>query len=97
MAVATDVNPGSSPLASLRLIMNMACVLFELSPAEALAGTTREAAKALGVQNDFGTIEQGKMADLCLWDVDHPNELPYQLGHSPLRQRIIGGEIVYER
>lgn len=97
MAVATDVNPGSSPLDSLRLMMNMACILFELSPAEALAGTTREAAKALGVQNDFGTIEKGKMADLCLWDVDHPNELPYQLGHSQLRQRIIGGKIVYGR
>ena len=97
MAVATDVNPGSSPLASLRLMMNMACVLFGLNPAEALAGTTREAAKALGIQHDFGTIEQDKVADLCLWDVSHPNELPYQLGHTPLRQRIIGGEIVYER
>ena len=97
MAVSTDVNPGSSPLASIRLMMNMSCILFQLSAAEAVAGTTREAARALGIDNEYGTIEPGKVADLCLWDVYHPNELPYELGHSPLKQRIIGGEIVYER
>lgn len=97
MAVATDVNPGSSPLASIRLMMNMSCILFQLKTAEAVAGTTREAARALGIDKEYGTIESGKVADLCLWEINHPNELPYELGHSPLRQRIIGGEIVYER
>ena len=67
MAVATDTNPGSSPLASIRLMMNMSCILFQLSAAEAIAGTTREAARALGIIDDFGTIEVGKIADLCLW------------------------------
>ncbi|KEQ14373.1 imidazolonepropionase [Endozoicomonas montiporae] len=97
MAVASDVNPGSSPMASIRLMMNMSCILFQLSAAEAVAGATREAAKALGMIEDIGTIEVGKIADLCLWDTMHPNELPYELGQSPLLQRIIGGEIVYER
>ncbi|MET4695063.1 imidazolonepropionase [Endozoicomonas lisbonensis] len=95
MAVATDINPGSSPLASIRLMMNMSCILFQLSAAEAIAGTTREAARALGIIDNFGTIEVGKIADLCLWDTNHPNELPYELGHSPLQQRILGGDIAH--
>ncbi|MGI9275568.1 MAG: imidazolonepropionase [Endozoicomonas sp.] len=94
IALASDINPGTCPLASLRLMMNMGCVLFQLTPAEALAGTTREAARALGVDQDYGSITEGKVADLCLWDIDHPNELAYQLGHSPLQQRIIAGEAV---
>ena len=94
IALASDMNPGTSPLASLRLMMNMGCVFFQLTPAEAMAGTTREAAKALGVDQDYGSIIEGKMADLCLWDIDHPNELAYQLGHCPLQQRIIAGEVV---
>lgn len=94
MAVATDTNPGTSPLASIRMMMNMSCVFFQLTPAEALAGVTREAAKALRIDQDYGTITEGKVADLCLWDIDHPNELAYQLGHCPLQQRIIDGRII---
>ena len=94
MAIATDLNPGSSPLASIRLMMNMSCVLFNLTPTEALSGVTRHAAKALGVHHKLGIIKQGYSADLCLWDIEHPAELSYQLGSSPLKQKIIGGEII---
>ena len=89
MAVATDWNPGSSPMGSLLLAMNMACTLFGLTPAEALAGTTCHAARALGL-NDCGTIEGGKRADLAVWDVTDPAELSYGIGINPLYQRIIG-------
>jgi imidazolonepropionase len=91
MAVATDCNPGSSPTTHLPLMMNMACTLFRLTPAEALLGVTRHAAQALGLADSHGTIELGKAADLCLWDVDHPAELAYTIGASPLRQRLHGG------
>lgn len=84
MAVATDCNPGSSPLASLLLAMNMACTLFRLTPEEALAGATREAARALGLQAELGTIEVGKRAEIALWDVEHPAELSYRIGFNPL-------------
>ena len=97
MAVATDLNPGSSPMASIRLMMNMSCILFQLTSSEALAGTTREAARALGMTQEIGTIETGKKADLCLWDVSHPDELPYDINLAHLQQRIIEGEIVYKR
>lgn len=91
MAVGTDWNPGSSPMGSLLLAMNMACTLFGLTPAEALAGTTRNAARALGLA-DRGTIAPGKRADLALWDVGEPAELSYRIGVNPLHERIFGGK-----
>ena len=92
MAVATDLNPGSSPMASLTLAMNMACTLFRLTPEEALLGTTAHAARALGLA-DRGRIAPGLRADLCLWDADHPAELSYRIGATPLHQRIFGGRL----
>lgn len=77
IAVATDANPGSSPARSLLLMLNMAATLFRLTPAEALAGVTREAARALGLHSDYGTLEAGKYADLAVWDCEHPAELAY--------------------
>ncbi len=91
IAVATDCNPGSSPLASLLLAMNMACTLFRLTPEEALAGATREAARALGMI-DCGVIAAGMRADLAVWDVEHPAELAYRIGWRPLARRIFEGE-----
>ena len=90
MAVATDCNPGSSPLASLLLTMNMACTLFRMTPEETLAGATRNAATALGL-DDTGTIEAGKRADLAVWNVGHPAELAYRIGFNPLHSRIFAG------
>lgn len=91
MAVATDCNPGSSPISSLLLSMNMACTLFRMTPEEALAGVTRHAACALGLQ-DTGLIKPGHRADLAVWDVEHPAELAYRIGFNPLWRRIFGGE-----
>jgi imidazolonepropionase len=91
LAVATDCNPGSSPMTSLPLAMNMACTLFRMTPLEALAGTTRIAARALGL-TDRGTIAPGMRADLCLWDATHPAELSYRIGATPLRNRMFGGQ-----
>lgn len=91
MAVATDCNPGTSPLTSLLLAMNMACTCFRLTPEEALAGTTRVAAQALGL-GDAGVIATGARADLAVWDVAHPAELSYRMGFNPLHERIVGGE-----
>lgn len=91
MAVATDCNPGSSPTTHLPLMMNMACTLFRMTPAEALLGVTRHAAQALGMLDSHGTIELGKAADLCLWNVDHPAELAYTIGATPLRARFHHG------
>ncbi|MCB1425891.1 MAG: imidazolonepropionase [Notoacmeibacter sp.] len=90
MAVATDCNPGSSPLASLLLSMNMACTLFRMTPEEALAGVTRHAASALGLA-DCGVIAPGMRADLAVWDAAHPSELAYRIGFNPLHKRIFGG------
>ncbi len=92
MAVATDANPGSSPLTSLLLTMNMASTLFRLTPEEALAGTTRNAARALGL-SDRGVIAPGLRADLAVWDVEEPAELVYRMGYNPLFTRIVGGEL----
>lgn len=92
MAVATDFNPGSSPVASLPLSMNMACTLFRMTPLEALQGTTLHAARALGLA-DRGTIAPGQLADLCLWDATHPAELSYRIGATPLHTRIFGGRL----
>lgn len=94
MAVATDFNPGSSPLASLRLAMNMACTLFRLTPEEALAGVTRHAAQALGWGAEQGMLRVGQRADLVCWQIDHPAELAYQVGINPVRQRVVNGEIM---
>ena len=90
MAVATDMNPGSSPMTSLLLAMNMACTLFRMTPAEALAGATTHAARALGLA-DRGTLASGQIADLAVWTCGHPAELAYRIGFNPLHQRIIGG------
>lgn len=92
MAVATDWNPGSSPMGSLLLAMNMACTLFRLTPAEALAGTTRVAARALGL-TDCGMIAPGLRADLAIWNVQDPAELSYGIGINPLHTRIFGGTL----
>ena len=88
IAIATDCNPGSSPVASLLLIMNMACTLFRLTPEESLSGVTRVAAQALGL-SDRGVIAQGKQADFALWNVTHPAELSYRVGFNPLLERIV--------
>jgi len=90
MVVATDMNPGSSPMTSLLLAMNMACTLFRMTPAEALAGATTHAARALGLI-DRGTLASGQIADLAVWTCGHPAELAYRIGFNPLHQRIIGG------
>jgi imidazolonepropionase len=91
MAVATDCNPGTSPMASVLLAMNMACTLFRMTPEEALAGATREAARALGL-DDCGRVVPGLRADLTVWDAGHPAELSYRIGFNPLHARIYGGE-----
>ena len=90
MAVATDCNPGSSPMTSLLLSMNMACTLFRMTPEETLAGVTRSAARALGL-DDCGTIEPGKRADFAVWNVEHPAELAYRIGFNPLHERTFAG------
>ena len=86
MAVATNCNPGSSPCCSLLLNMNIACTLMGLTPEEALAGCTREAAKAIGQSAERGTLEVGKLADLAVWDVESPCELAYYLGLNQLHR-----------
>ena len=92
MAVASDCNPGSSPMTSLTLAMNMACTLFRMTPLEALQGVTVNAARALGLAG-HGTIAQGKRADLCLWNARHPAELSYRIGGTTLHSRIFGGHL----
>lgn len=92
MAVATDWNPGSSPMGSLLLAMNMACTLFGLTPVEALAGTTCNAAQALGL-TDCGKIVAGMRADLAIWDVEEPAELAYRIGVNPLHKSLFGGAL----
>jgi imidazolonepropionase len=84
MAVSTDCNPGTSPCTSLLLMLHMSCVLFGLTPAEALAGATREAAKALGLQNEIGRLAPGLRAELALWAIDHPRDLACYFGRNPL-------------
>ncbi|TDT74259.1 imidazolonepropionase [Litoreibacter halocynthiae] len=92
MALATDCNPGSSPLTSPLLTMNMACTLFRMTPLEALLGMTVHAARALGV-TDRGRIIAGARADLCIWDATHPAELAYRIGFNPLHNRIFKGSL----
>ena len=91
MALATDINPGSSPLNSLLLALNMGCTLFRLTPEEALRGATQHAARALGLA-DCGMIRPGLRADLAVWDIKHPAELAYRIGFNPLHSRIFGGQ-----
>ncbi len=90
MAVATDMNPGTSPMTSVLLAMNMACTLFRMTPQEALAGATVHGARALGL-SDRGVLAVGKVADLAVWNCEHPAELAYRIGFNPLYQRIMGG------
>jgi imidazolonepropionase len=91
MAIATDSNPGTSPLTSLLLVMNMGATLFRLTVAECLRGVTVNAARALGLQDEVGTLEAGKACDLAIWDVGHPSELVYRMGFNPLHARIWSG------
>jgi imidazolonepropionase len=93
LAVATDSNPGTSPCTSILLSMSMACTLFGLTPEEALAGATRQAARALGVLDEVGTIEVGKRADLAFWRIGRPAELCYGLGGNPLAAVMYRGKI----
>lgn len=92
IAVATDCNPGTSPLTSPLLTMNMAATLFRLTVDECIAGMTREAARALGLLDQIGTIEAGKRCDLAIWDIEAPAELVYRMGFNPLHARIFGGQ-----
>lgn len=94
MALATDCNPGTSPLLSLRLAMGLGCSLFGLTPEEALVGVTRNAAQALGLQDELGTLETGKVASLAIWDCECPSELSYWLGGNLLDSLILAGSPV---
>jgi imidazolonepropionase len=97
MAVATDCNPGTSPMASLLLAMNMACTLFRLTPQEALAGVTVNAARALGMPAEIGTLEIGKRADFVLWRIERPADLAYMIGFNPCSCVVHGGRTVGRR
>jgi imidazolonepropionase len=92
VALATDCNPGSSPLTSLLLTMNMGATLFRMTVVECLAGVTREGARALGMLSEVGTLEAGKWCDLAIWDVERPAELVYRIGFNPLHRRVWRGE-----
>ncbi len=95
MVLATDLNPGTSPLASLRLMLNMGCTLFGLTPEEALTAVTCNAARALGQGDTLGTLSVGKQADLLLWDIDHPAQLAGEFGSLRPRLKIVRGEVVH--
>ena len=96
IAIASDCNPGSSPLISPLLVLNMACTLFRLTPEEALTGMTINAAKALGLENSIGTLTVGKKADIAIWDISSPAELCYWIGSNPLQSLIVGGKTVVQ-
>ncbi len=91
IAIATDCNPGSSPLTSLLLAMNMAATLFRLTVDEIMASVTREAARALGMSAEVGTLSPGKWCDLAIWDIERPAELVYRIGYNPLWRRVFAG------
>jgi imidazolonepropionase len=92
MAVASDLNPGTSPFASLRLMVSMACLLFGLTPDEALAGITRHAARALGLNGQLGELAIGQQADFLIWKVERPAELVCEFGVSKPHQRVLKGQ-----
>ena len=96
IALATDSNPGSAPVTSLLLMLSMGCTFFRMTPEEALAGVTRHAAKALGLQDTHGTLEVGKFADLCVWDIETPAELAYRVGYNPLAFALKAGVPISE-
>ncbi len=96
IAIATDCNPGTSPVTSLLLMLNMACTLFRLTPAEALAGVTRHAARALGLA-DRGTLAAGQRADIALWDIASPAELAYRIGGNPCAGVVRAGRLMKRR
>jgi imidazolonepropionase len=91
IAIATDCNPGTSPCTSLLLMLNMACTLFGFTPAEALAGVTRNAATALGIESEVGRLAPGQRADFALWDIARPAELAYAFGANPCVGRFVRG------
>jgi imidazolonepropionase len=97
IALATDSNPGSSPLTSLLLVMNMGATLFRLTVDECIAGVTREAARALGMFGEIGSLESGKWCDLAIWDIERPAELVYRMGFNPLHTRVWRGNIQDQR
>ena len=92
LALATDCNPGTSPLTSLLLAMNMGATLFRLTVEECIAGVTRAAAQALGRLAETGTLEAGKYCDLAIWNIEQPAELVYRMGFNPLQQRVWRGQ-----
>ncbi len=96
IALATDCNPGSAPVTSLLLMLNMGCTLFRLTPEEALAGVTRHAATALGLGATHGTLETGKAADFAVWDIERPAELAYRIGFNPLAYAVKAGVVPEE-
>jgi imidazolonepropionase len=96
IALATDCNPGTSPITSLPLIMNMACTLFRLTPEEALAGVTRNAAKALGIERRTGTLAPGKVADFAVWDAVAPAEIAYHVGRNRCLTVVKDGRVIYD-
>ena len=94
MVIASDFNPGSSPICSTLLMLNMACTLFRLTPEEALQGVTINAAKALGIDNNVGSITVGKQADFCLWDITTPAQLAYAYGVNLCKTVVKNGQVV---
>ncbi|MCC7427522.1 MAG: imidazolonepropionase [Alphaproteobacteria bacterium] len=94
MALATNCNPGSSPTTSILMMLNMGCTMFALTPEEALAGVTREGARAVGLANEIGTLSVGKAADFALWEIDVPAELSYWIGWNPLKAVVVAGKPV---
>lgn len=93
IALATDCNPGTSPMTSILLAMNMGCTLFRLTPLEALQGVTRHAAQALGLQTQIGTLEVGKAADFAVWSIDRPGDLAYAIGANPCIATVVAGSV----
>ncbi|NVJ61243.1 MAG: imidazolonepropionase [Gammaproteobacteria bacterium] len=97
IALATDCNPGSSPCTSLLLVMNMACTLFKMTPLESWLGVTRHAAKALGEENNKGQLCKGMVADLAIWDIEHPSDVPYAFGHNPCVGVFKNGQLILDK